>query len=77
MTTNIDAYGGIAAQRSMLALTQKTATENLHVVDLPYRLSSWAFDHPDNIRLWHDDGGKLVAWAVLQTPFWTVDYASL
>jgi len=49
--------------------------DNLHLVDLPYRLSSWAFDTPENIRLWHDDNGEILAWAAMQTPFWTIDYA--
>jgi ribosomal protein S18 acetylase RimI-like enzyme len=44
-------------------------------VDLPYRFSSWSFDHPENIRLWTDEKNQLVAWAVLQVPFWTIDYA--
>jgi ribosomal protein S18 acetylase RimI-like enzyme len=43
---------------------------------LPYRLSSWAFDDPENSRLWFDENGQLLAWAVLQTPFWTIDYVS-
>jgi mycothiol synthase len=43
-------------------------------VDLPYRLSSWALDDPDNVGLWVDDAGSLLAWAVMQTPFWTIDY---
>ncbi len=70
-------YTGSAEQGAMLALAQRTATENLHVMDLPYRFSSWAFDHPDNIGLWHDEQGKLLAWATLQTPFWALDYTYL
>jgi len=45
------------------------------VTDLPYRLSSCAFDYPENIGLWVDDANKLAGWAVLQPPFWTIDYA--
>ena len=67
-------YRGVADQQAMLELAQRTAPENLHVMDLPYRFSSWAFDHPDNIGLWHDEQGKLLAWAALQTPFWALDY---
>ena len=59
----------------MLALARQSAENNLHVVDLPYRFSSWAFDEPENIRLWFDDRQQLAAWAVLQAPFWTIDYA--
>ena len=59
----------------MAALVYAFRSGNLHVVDLPYRLSSWAFDYPENIRLWVNDGGQLLAWVVMQTPFWTIDYA--
>ncbi len=47
----------------------------LHSVDLPYRLSSWALEDLDNSRLWLDADGRLLGWAILQTPFWTIDYA--
>jgi ribosomal protein S18 acetylase RimI-like enzyme len=47
---------------------------NLHIIDLPYRLSSWALDDPENVGLWFDENQKLVAWATLQSPFWTIDY---
>lgn len=59
----------------MLALVHTDPGEHLHVVDLPYRLSSWAFDHPENIALWTDPQDRLMAWAVLQPPFGTIDYA--
>jgi len=49
--------------------------DNLHIVDLPYRLSSWALDAAYNLGLWEDERGELLAWAVLQTPFWAIDYA--
>ena len=58
----------------MSALVRQCPENHLHVIDLPYRLSSWAFDHPENIRLWFDQKQRLVAWAALQTPFWTIDY---
>lgn len=58
----------------MSALAQQSSKANLHVTDLPYRLSSWALDDPDNIRLWFDENQELVAWAVLQTPFWEIDF---
>jgi ribosomal protein S18 acetylase RimI-like enzyme len=58
----------------MLALAREFAVINLHVIDLPYRLSSWALDDAENIRLWFDEEGQLAGWAVLQTPFWTIDY---
>ena len=58
----------------MADLVRKFPEENSHVVDLPYRLSSWAFDFPENIRLWMNENGRLIAWVVLQVPFWTIDY---
>lgn len=58
----------------MSALARQHPENNLHVIDLPYRLSSWAFDDPENISLWFDEKQQLVAWAVLQPPFWTIDY---
>lgn len=58
----------------MSALARQHPENNLHVINLPYRLSSWAFDDPENISLWFDEKQQLVAWAVLQSPFWTIDY---
>jgi ribosomal protein S18 acetylase RimI-like enzyme len=53
------------------------ASVAVHVVDLPYRFSSWALDELDNIGLWVGPRGGLAAWSVLQTPFWTIDVAVL
>jgi mycothiol synthase len=61
-----------ADKAQMSALARRFPGDNLHVIDLPYRLSSWALDDPENVALWFDDG-QLVAWGVLQTPFWTLD----
>jgi len=58
----------------MSTLARQFSGDNLHVIDLPYRLSSWVFDDPDNIGLWFNERQQLVAWAVLQTPWWTIDY---
>jgi ribosomal protein S18 acetylase RimI-like enzyme len=62
--------------QAMAGLVRTFPAGNVHVVDLPYRFSSWSFDDPENIRLWTDEKGQLLAWAVLQAPFWTIDYAS-
>ncbi len=67
-------YSGEADKALMSALSRQFPSDNLRVTDLPYRLSSWACDDPANVGLWFDDA-RLVAWAVLQTPFWTLDYA--
>ena len=69
------AYRGTPDQLGMTALVRVHPEYHLHVVDLPYRLSSWAFDHPGNVRLWRDSNGRLAGWAVLATPFWTLDIA--
>lgn len=68
-------FSGEADKWAMAALVQAFPAGNLHVTDLPYRLSSWAFDYTGNIGLWVNPQGQLVAWAVMQTPFWTIDYA--
>jgi ribosomal protein S18 acetylase RimI-like enzyme len=72
---NQRAYRGEIDQAEMAALVHARPGDYLHVIDLPYRFSSWAFDEPKNVGLWVDTGGRLVAWAVMQTPFWSIDYA--
>lgn len=69
-------YTGVHDQQRMMALVTAHPQENFHIVDLPYRFSSWAFDNADNVGLWEDETGELCAWAALQTPFWAIDYAS-
>jgi len=68
-------FSGETDMREMAALAQAFPESHLHSTDLPYRLSSWGMDDPENIRLWSDSSGRLVGWAALQTPFWTIDYA--
>ena len=68
-------YAGIADQALMRALVETAPDTHLHVVDLPYRFSSWAFDEPEQASLWFAPDGELHAWACLQTPFWALDYA--
>ncbi|HZU87096.1 MAG TPA: GNAT family N-acetyltransferase [Anaerolineaceae bacterium] len=60
---------------AMLTLAQTYSDNHLHVIDLPWRFSSWALDDPENVGLWVDSTGQLVAWAVLNTPFWMIDHA--
>jgi ribosomal protein S18 acetylase RimI-like enzyme len=66
-------YVGKADTSAMMQLAQAHQTEHIHGIDLPYRFSSWAWDDPDNISLWVDESGMLVGWAVMQTPFWSID----
>lgn len=68
-------FSGETDLQAMAALSHAAPAGNLHVVDLPYRFSSWALDYPDNIGLWVNAEGQLLAWAILQTPFWAIDYA--
>ncbi len=58
---------------SLIELAQRAPEQHLHLIDLPYRLSSWALDRADNLRVWFDNAGAPQAWAVLQTPFWAID----
>lgn len=69
------AFSGPGDLAHFTHLVHQHPGEHLHVVDLPYRLASWAFDDPANAALWLDARGKPAAWAVLQTPFWTLDIA--
>jgi hypothetical protein len=45
-------FSGEADWREMIALAHAFPSDNLYIVDLPYRLSSWAMDYPGNIGLW-------------------------
>jgi mycothiol synthase len=68
------AFGGRHDIRAMVDLASSAFDVTLHVVDLPYRLCSWALDEPANVALWEDEG-RIVGWAALQTPFWAIDMA--
>jgi mycothiol synthase len=68
-------FSGEADLQAMAALARAFPADHLHVIDLPYRFGSWAFDDPENVGLWVDPGGQLLAWAVMQAPFWAIDYA--
>lgn len=72
---HIRPYMGEADKERMAALARAFPREQIHLIDLPYRLSSWAFDCPQNVALWEDGAGQLLAWSALQTPFWALDYA--
>lgn len=66
-------FAGTADPPATQALARTWREAHLHTTDLSWRLTSWALDEPENAVLWHDDAGQLVAWAALQTPFWTID----
>jgi mycothiol synthase len=73
MTLHQRPFAGAADVTAMAALVDAFPEQNLHVVDLPYRLCSWALDEPDNVCLWFNEHGALRAWAAMQTPFWCID----
>lgn len=68
-------YQGFQDRERMLRLVWDNPTNHVHVIDLPYRFCSWAFEDSANVGLWEDARGKLVGWAVMQTPFWMIDLA--
>ena len=68
-------YRGDADKILMLETAHHAGPTATHVVDLPYRLSSWSLDDPENVGLWEDETGKLAAWATFQFPMWFVDVA--
>ena len=67
------AFSGESDLRAMEALARETRLDNLHVTDLPYRLSNWALDDPENIRLWSDETGRLLAWCIFHISFENLD----
>lgn len=68
------AFEGERDLSAMTALAYAFPDSQPHLIDLPYRLSSWALDDSRNLRLWMDGAGNLVAWAALQPPFWAIDF---
>ena len=44
-----------------------------HLLDLPYRLSSWSLDNPDNVHIW-EINGQIQAVGIIQMPWVALDY---
>ncbi|MFO7170165.1 MAG: GNAT family N-acetyltransferase [Chloroflexota bacterium] len=65
---------GPADLRRVVELVRAFPEEQLHVVDVPYRLASWALESERNARLWCDPDGNLLAFAIIQLPWQTLDY---
>ncbi len=61
--------------RRIAAFVRARPSARRQVVDLPYRLASPAVQDPANRRLWTDGHGAVHAYALAQTPMWTLDYA--
>jgi len=59
--------------QALIDLALLSSKNNFHIYDLPYRMSSWAVDSTENGQLWFCDD-QLAAWAILQSPFWSLDY---
>lgn len=68
-------FHGASDLAAMASLVHRFPADNEHVADLPWRLASPALDDPGYVGLWLDPYGSLLAWAVMQRPFWTIDYA--
>jgi ribosomal protein S18 acetylase RimI-like enzyme len=67
-------YAGAADLERIMRLVFAYPERGVHVADMPYRLSSWSLDDAQNARLWEDEGGRLLAFAIVQEPFLTLDY---
>jgi mycothiol synthase len=69
------AYRGASDLDLLYSFVQAHPRGQIHLLDLPYRLASWAFETPENVSMWLDSAGEVAGWVVLQTPFWTIDLA--
>lgn len=59
----------------ILAFTQRYPAACFDTIDMPYRLCSPAAQEPANCRIWTDDMGETVGFALTQLPFSTLDWA--
>lgn len=66
-------YAGPADWGRMADLADAHPGQHLHVIDLPYRLTSWSLDDRRNACLWEDENGAVRGWAALQIPWATMD----
>lgn len=69
------AFSGETDLRGMEALARQFRADNLHVTDLPYRLSAASLEDPENIRLWRGETWNLLGWMVMHTSFCSLDFA--
>lgn len=74
MQFNQRSFSGLTDLHAMHTLAQTFSDQHLHVIDLPWRLTSWALDDPLNCALWFSPSGELAGWALINGPFWTIDY---
>jgi hypothetical protein len=73
VTLRQSSFAGNADLRAITGLVEALPEQNLHVVDLPYRLCWWGLDELGNVGLWFNAEDERRAWVVMQTPFWCVD----
>lgn len=74
MTIHQRVYRDSLDLQRMADLVYAYPDQFLHVIDLPYRLSSWSLDDSVNGRLWENEHLELMAWAVVQFPWLELDY---
>jgi ribosomal protein S18 acetylase RimI-like enzyme len=73
MIISMRAYAGEEDRQRMIDLAARLSGRTLPRADQAFRLASWALDTPENVRLWVDQRGALIGYAVLQTPWQTLD----
>ena len=59
---------------AIYALAALLPEEAIAAAALPYQLSSWAMDDPNNLLLWTTPDGELMAFALFQVPFAALYY---
>ncbi len=74
MPYHICQFRGQADLQRMAELVYTDPDYHLHVVDLDYRLCSWALQNFANVTLWEDEAGEVGGWAAAQRPFAALDY---
>jgi ribosomal protein S18 acetylase RimI-like enzyme len=67
-------FRGPADFAAIMELAIQAPVEQFSATALPYQLSSWALDDADNVGLWEDGAGRLVAFALMQRPFGSLYY---
>ncbi|RIK33128.1 MAG: hypothetical protein DCC55_35540 [Chloroflexi bacterium] len=68
------AFRGSSDFAAIMELATQAPVEQFSATALPYQLSSWALDDADNVGLWEDGAGRLVAFALMQRPFASLYY---
>ncbi len=72
---NIQPNSTTSTLEKILAFTQHYPTACFHTIDMPYRLCTAAAQDPANGRLWTDESGEVLGFALTQLPFHVLDWA--